>query len=264
MNQRVGRRRFMATATAAGIGAVAIRGISARAADQQALGKPALLGGGKVRKRPFSSWTIVEENDKQAMQSTLASSKWFRGVVQNVNKALPVFADTDPATLTMDPASIESRITDRTRAILPVHIYGMLAAWLMLVGGLSFGWSAELPAGPGRQYSRIGHALTAARPGDTILVHPQPNNLPYNQVALNVTLPRITLRSAPPSASPRVRGSVPTQPVPAPGASGRYGSGGIPSPGRLRPRDVAGTMPDRERLSALPPQRRDRAFWEWT
>ena len=42
-----------------------------------------------------------------------------------LQKALPVFADTDPATLTMDPASIESRITDRTRAILPVHIYGM-------------------------------------------------------------------------------------------------------------------------------------------
>jgi perosamine synthetase len=42
-----------------------------------------------------------------------------------IHKALPVFADTDPATLTMDPASIESRITDRTRAILPVHIYGM-------------------------------------------------------------------------------------------------------------------------------------------
>lgn len=42
-----------------------------------------------------------------------------------VNKALPVFADTDPATLTMDPASIESRITERTRAIMPVHIYGL-------------------------------------------------------------------------------------------------------------------------------------------
>jgi len=42
-----------------------------------------------------------------------------------INKALPVFADTDPATLTMDPASIESRITERTRAIMPVHIYGM-------------------------------------------------------------------------------------------------------------------------------------------
>jgi dTDP-4-amino-4,6-dideoxygalactose transaminase len=40
-------------------------------------------------------------------------------------KALPVFADTDPATMTIDPASIESRITDRTRAIMPVHIFGM-------------------------------------------------------------------------------------------------------------------------------------------
>jgi perosamine synthetase len=42
-----------------------------------------------------------------------------------INKALPVFADTDPETLTIDPASIESRITGRTRAIVPVHIYGM-------------------------------------------------------------------------------------------------------------------------------------------
>ncbi|MHB8900747.1 MAG: DegT/DnrJ/EryC1/StrS family aminotransferase, partial [Thermoguttaceae bacterium] len=42
-----------------------------------------------------------------------------------IQKALPVFADTDPETLTIDPASIESRITDRTRVILPVHIYGM-------------------------------------------------------------------------------------------------------------------------------------------
>jgi dTDP-4-amino-4,6-dideoxygalactose transaminase len=42
-----------------------------------------------------------------------------------IHKALPVFADTDPATLTMDPATIESRITERTRAIVPVHIYGM-------------------------------------------------------------------------------------------------------------------------------------------
>jgi perosamine synthetase len=40
-------------------------------------------------------------------------------------KALPVFADTDPATLTLDPASIASRITDRTRALMPVHIFGM-------------------------------------------------------------------------------------------------------------------------------------------
>src|SRR5664279_4622361 len=40
-------------------------------------------------------------------------------------KALPVFADTDPITLTVDPSSIESRITERTRAIMPVHIFGL-------------------------------------------------------------------------------------------------------------------------------------------
>ena len=40
-------------------------------------------------------------------------------------KALPVFADTDPATLTLNPRTIESRITERTRAIMPVHIFGM-------------------------------------------------------------------------------------------------------------------------------------------
>ena len=42
-----------------------------------------------------------------------------------INKALPIFADTDPATFNIDPVSIEGRITERTRAILPVHIYGM-------------------------------------------------------------------------------------------------------------------------------------------
>ena len=42
-----------------------------------------------------------------------------------MNKALPVFADTDPETFLIDPATIESRITERTAAILPVHIYGL-------------------------------------------------------------------------------------------------------------------------------------------
>jgi dTDP-4-amino-4,6-dideoxygalactose transaminase len=41
------------------------------------------------------------------------------------NMALPVFADTDPATLTINPAAIEEKITERTRAIMPVHIFGM-------------------------------------------------------------------------------------------------------------------------------------------
>lgn len=41
-----------------------------------------------------------------------------------INKALPVFVDTDPDTFLINPDKIEERITERTTAILPVHIYG--------------------------------------------------------------------------------------------------------------------------------------------
>lgn len=41
--------------------------------------------------------------------------------------AVPVFADVDPATLTLDPADVERRITPRTRAIMPVHYAGVVS-----------------------------------------------------------------------------------------------------------------------------------------
>jgi len=41
--------------------------------------------------------------------------------------ARPVFVDVEPETLTMDPAEVEAKITSRTKAILPVHLYGQMA-----------------------------------------------------------------------------------------------------------------------------------------
>ena len=51
-------------------------------------------------------------------------------------RARPVFADIDPRTLNLDPQAAAAAVTDRTTALLPVHI---------------FGYPADLPA-----FERIG------------------------------------------------------------------------------------------------------------
>jgi dTDP-4-amino-4,6-dideoxygalactose transaminase len=38
--------------------------------------------------------------------------------------ATPVFAEIDPVTLNLDPADVERRITPRTKALMPVHLFG--------------------------------------------------------------------------------------------------------------------------------------------
>ena len=39
-------------------------------------------------------------------------------------RARPVFVDIDPRTLTIDPAAVAAAVSDRTSAVLPVHIFG--------------------------------------------------------------------------------------------------------------------------------------------
>lgn len=41
--------------------------------------------------------------------------------------AIPVFVDIDPRTFNIDPAKIEAAITPKTKAIIPVHLYGQMA-----------------------------------------------------------------------------------------------------------------------------------------
>jgi dTDP-4-amino-4,6-dideoxygalactose transaminase len=47
--------------------------------------------------------------------------------------AVPVFADIDPATYTLSPAAVEAAITPKTRAIMPVHLYGQPADMTALI-----------------------------------------------------------------------------------------------------------------------------------
>ncbi len=46
-------------------------------------------------------------------------------VVEHVG-AKPVFVDVDPATLLMTPASVERALSPRTKAVIPVHLYGLM------------------------------------------------------------------------------------------------------------------------------------------
>ncbi|MCD7781129.1 MAG: DegT/DnrJ/EryC1/StrS family aminotransferase [Methanosphaera sp.] len=43
------------------------------------------------------------------------------------SQATPVFSDIDPVSFNLDPEKIEEKITDKTKAILPVHLYGQPA-----------------------------------------------------------------------------------------------------------------------------------------
>jgi len=51
----------------------------------------------------------------------------YTGLAVLLAGGTPVFADVEPATLTLDPAACEAAITPRTVAIVPVHLYGQAA-----------------------------------------------------------------------------------------------------------------------------------------
>jgi perosamine synthetase len=171
------RRTFLAATPAAGI-AISSGKQAAATVTQE---RPALLGGPKIRTRPFPWWPITNTIDEEAILETMRSGEWFRGTGQQVNRfeqaykeltgarnclavangtsalylalngigiepgdevvvppytfiatvnavlrqyALPVFVDTDRETFQIDAKKIETSISSRTKAILPVHLGG--------------------------------------------------------------------------------------------------------------------------------------------
>jgi len=78
--------------------------------------------------------------------------------------AIPIFADIDPRTYNIDPADIERRITERTTAILPVHVHGVPAemdAINAIAGRFGLTVIEDACQAPGARY-RGRHAGTLA------------------------------------------------------------------------------------------------------
>jgi dTDP-4-amino-4,6-dideoxygalactose transaminase len=70
----------------------------------------------------------IGEGDGRAEIVTVANT--FIATSEAIVRAgyRPVFCDIDPRTYLMDPASLEASLTVNTRAVVPVHLYGQMAA----------------------------------------------------------------------------------------------------------------------------------------
>ena len=69
---------------------------------------------------------VLEAMEIGAGDEVICPSFTFYATAEAIMRtgATPVFADIDPVTLNVDPEDVAAKVTERTRAIMPVHLFG--------------------------------------------------------------------------------------------------------------------------------------------
>jgi len=91
---------------------------------------------------------------------------WASAAAVLHHNAIPVFVDIDPRTYCIDPSLVEAAITERTKAVMPVHIHGMPADMdpiLAIAGKHGLGVIEDVAQAHGARYKgrlcgSMGHA----------------------------------------------------------------------------------------------------------
>jgi dTDP-4-amino-4,6-dideoxygalactose transaminase len=103
-----------------------ILGPNVRAFEQEAadyLGVPRTIG---VANGTDALVLVLDAMDVGPGDEVICPSFTFYATAEAIARrgATPVFADIDPVTLNLDVEDVAARVTDRTRALMPVHLFG--------------------------------------------------------------------------------------------------------------------------------------------